>query len=108
MSKHTPGPWKASGFADMGLVHPGARVRIIWSPGESMDVAYAAPTASPADEALLAAAPELLEALEAFLGLDGHADTACNSIACVCGQEEKYEEVSRRARAAIRKAKGEA
>lgn len=92
MSKHTPGPWKASGFADVGLTHPGASFRIIWSPSESMDVAYAAPTASPADEALLAAAPELLAALERIMR---------RAADCVCSECEQ-------AHAAIKKAKGEA
>ncbi len=100
MSKHTPGPWEANGY------HIRQRVTGTRSIAE---VAYTGPHHTPAheypkscrlvDEAnarLIAAAPDLLEALEAIMGSDVF---EWNGSAAFWLQDK--------VRAAIAKAKGE-
>ena len=92
MANHTKGPWKAkrlSTYQDPGWVvlwpdNGGAHMRRLDSSGN-----FTGP-----DAALIAAAPELLEALEDALG----------ALVC-CGKD--YEWVTSKARAAIEKATGQ-
>jgi len=110
---YTPGPWRSveSGTVNLPAFDIEASKktggwRLITCLASSTHTSAEYDEQMKANAHLIAAAPELLEALEALVDLDGHAYAACNSTACVCGQEEKYEEVSRRARAAVLKAKG--
>ena len=70
MSKHTPGPW----FCPTPL-HGTFYVEARIDGGMLQEVASCGPTADPAQQAanarLIAAAPELLESLDAALGLIG-------------------------------------
>ena len=98
MSKHTPGPW----FCPTPL-HGTFYVEARIDGGMLQEVASCGPTAEPSQQAanarLIAAAPELLEALHGMLALDeehhqrGHCDDD------VCAEVRK-------ARAAIAKATG--
>lgn len=95
MSKHTPGPWET----DRNNVHSGQIATIhhclnndwveVWSPNWPADE-----DEQEANARLIAAAPELLEALEGF-------------VACwdACASPVEFAE---KARAAIAKARGEA
>jgi hypothetical protein len=100
---HTPGPWKALMlFADGKVIRRDAWQ--IWTPG--YDVATYVPGAAPirkeADARLIAAAPELLEACEAFVetfpiyGWDNDTSLA-----------HKRDELWPKFRAALAKARGE-
>lgn len=76
-SKHTPGPWET----DRNNVHPGHIATIdcrfssdrvvIWSPYWPKDDAE-----QEANARLIAAAPDLLDALEEIVGYTGGAETA--------------------------------
>lgn len=65
-AKHTPGPWKAYRFSDKGGV---ARIAIVGAQPSSLIVAKtcAAEGEDEANARLIAAAPELLEALRGLL-----------------------------------------
>ncbi len=67
--KHTPGPWK---FIERNPAPaPGFAYVIKHDPRQPSDVAWpVALSCCPADARLIAAAPELLKALEAFLNGD--------------------------------------
>lgn len=98
MSKHTPGPWAYSAdFSDYDSIHTDFRLdagdmEIIGGCG-----CCGSPTiSSEADARLIAAAPELLEALEAFISIDYRSWDA--------NAQTKWEACC----AAIAKAKGEA
>lgn len=58
MNKHTPGPWKAKYTVDFGVV--------VAPDGEDVAVIYGRrdPTAKKSDTRLIAAAPDLLDALK--------------------------------------------
>lgn len=68
MKAHMSGPWKHSGQITLKLPHGAGDwdTSIIQSTSARLDVAYLAPTAHEEDGWLLAAAPELLSALEAL------------------------------------------
>lgn len=119
MSEHTPGPWVA-GRPDMSTIVDGVPSKWIYA-GDAY-VAVASGLASPdwdvvmANARLIAAAPELLEALESCLGLiesdiyipePGHIcggpDSMCDSD---CAFAASAYGIISRARAAITKAKG--
>ena len=94
MSKHTPGPWRVVDSWNDYMVESQNGEEIIWQDGP-----HDTPTINEANARLIAAAPDLLEALESMLqsflitqSLDDYPiDAPCN-----------------KARAAIAKAKGEA
>lgn len=99
MSKHTPGPWINAGNGDIIAIHP-------TQCGGVKDVCTVYMTESDEDDAnarLIAAAPDLLAALEMILPilLDWHSDFP-DSVG------SKEEPAVRAARAAIAKAKGDA
>ena len=93
MSKHTPGPWRVVDSWTDHMVEGQNGEEIIWQDGP-----HNTPTINKANARLIAAAPELLEALEHMLqsflitqSLDDYPiEAPCN-----------------KARAAIAKAKGE-
>jgi hypothetical protein len=88
MKKHTPGPWRiVTSWYDYMVEGPNGE-EIIWQDG-----AYDTPTISKADAYLMAAAPDLLEALRSIT------DAADEKRVT-----EKHYEI---ARAAIAKATGE-
>ena len=94
MSKHTPGPWVVESLVDGFDIHapePGCFVATTSDP----EMIWGAVTRK-GDAHLIAAAPELLEALEELL-------------ACTEGQAiyNFMEPQKKKARAAIAKAKGE-
>ena len=92
MSKHTPGPWRVVDSWNDHMVESQNGEEIIWQDGP-----HDTPTINEANARLIAAAPDLLEALESMLqsflitqSLDDYPiDAPCN-----------------KARAAIAKAKG--
>ncbi len=89
MSEHSPGPWDFCKF-DYSIYRVGE-----WTCVASFSDAYL-PT--PADARLMAAAPDLLEAVELMVSQYG----------CACGQRGCNRcEYSRIAREAIQKARGE-
>lgn len=88
MSKHTPGPWKIVDAWNYYMVEGQNDEEIIWQDGP-----YQTPTINKANACLIAAAPDLLEALEAIVG---------NS-----SIQRVSDELHAKARAAIAKAKGE-
>ena len=93
MNKHTPGPWRVVDSWNDYMVEGQNGEEIIWQDGP-----HNTPTINKANARLIAAAPDLLEALESMLqsflitqSLDDYPiDAPCN-----------------KARAAIAKAKGE-
>jgi gentisate 1,2-dioxygenase len=90
MSKHTPGPWKIVDAWNDHMVEGQNGEEIIWQDGP-----HGTPTINEANARLIAAAPDLLEALENLADyVDERAgDNECRPI--------------ENARAAIAKAKGE-
>jgi hypothetical protein len=98
MTKHTQGPWHITGNKTKYIE---ARIRDGWL----QEVASVGPTESdngygPQQEAnarLIAAAPELLEALQEILAIDGHSSLT----------REDSDKLDAKARAAIAKATGE-
>lgn len=95
-TKHTPGPWEVTGDrdSDEGLTVEarGGEVAFIAS-----TTGYA--RADIANAFLIAAAPELLEALEHMVAVSNWATTIQS--------EEQYDAMIANAEAAIRKAKGD-
>ena len=89
MSKHTPGPWKIVDAWNYYMVEGQNDEEIIWQDGP-----YQTPTINKANACLIAAAPDLLKALEEI---------------SLCSQNSmsSKDECGRIARAAIAKAKGE-
>jgi hypothetical protein len=85
---HTPGPWEFDPI-DRVIVKGGA------------EIAHMGRSANGADVRLIAAAPELLEALEAF-------DKAAKESTTIIGFAAKAFKLLTKTRAAIAKAKGEA
>ena len=87
---HTPGPWTVPGatFAESQPGEMGTAYFVLGSDGRPI-------SANAADADLIAAAPDLLEALEAFVAaydafepIDGIAIQACTAIAKARGGEE--------------------
>ena len=91
MSKHTPGPWRVVDSWNDYMVESQNGEEIIWQDGP-----HNTPTINEANARLIAAAPDLLEALENLADyIDERAgDNECRPL--------------ENARAAIAKAKGEA
>lgn len=91
MSKHTPGPWRVVDSWNDHMVEGQNGEEIIWQDGP-----HETPTINKANACLIAAAPDLLEALENLADyIDERAgDNECRPL--------------ENARAAIAKAKGEA
>lgn len=92
MSEHTPGPWEAVGYnAEQWVVYTNARIQTI------TDIL------SESDARLIAAAPDLVAALEAMI--DG---TSCVQYGPACEAHGGYWPCPQlAARAAIAKARGE-
>ena len=88
MSKHTPGPWKIVDAWNYYMVEGQNDEEIIWQDGP-----YQTPVINKANACLIAAAPDLLEALEAIVG-----DSSIQRVS---------DDLHAKARAAIAKAKGE-
>ena len=104
-TKHTPGPWrtKREGFS---TVYVEARI----DGGLIQEVAACGPTEAgleqqEANARLIAAAPELLDALIALLGV---APSKAPGAGLIVGAEEKHANALQAARAAIKKATGDA
>jgi hypothetical protein len=96
--QHTPGPWKATEL-DSGLWNVHAANRPVKPPICALDF-------SPEDAHLIAAAPEMLEALEYFMPQiqELHSQTSeCGIGQCDCPLAQEW----RKAEALIRKARGE-
>ncbi|HGO9515755.1 hypothetical protein [Pseudomonas aeruginosa] len=71
MSKHTPGPWEIERYSD-GLIQIVGDVRIVSDDEENVTtVVEAVSRGDEANARLIAAAPELLEACQAFKRLYG-------------------------------------
>jgi hypothetical protein len=107
-AKHTPGPWT--------LTADGAGWYIECSPERGHSVAYiraeigeedpdTSDDEKEANARLIAAAPELLEALIALLGV---APSKAPGAGLIVGAEEKHANALQAARAAIKKATGDA
>ena len=107
-AKHTPGPWT--------LTADGAGWYIECSPERGHSVAYiraeigeedpdTSDDEKEADARLIAAAPELLDALIALLGV---APSKAPGAGLIVGAEEKHANALQAARAAIKKATGDA
>lgn len=96
MNKHTPGPWKIVDAWNDHMVEGQNGEEIIWQDGP-----HDTPTINKANACLIAAAPDLLEALYAMLSYT--ADLNANQ-----GFDEYDHAAVKNARAAIAKAKGEA
>lgn len=98
MSAHTPGPWKLDGV--MAMDSP---LWIVSIPGEQARIEIADYSSeSEANARLIAAAPDLLEALEDMVFLADGAMAAANRD----GAEYRPDEELRDAKAAIAKARG--
>lgn len=110
MSKHTPGPWRANA-KPMGnpygvITEHGENEN--WSICNDGGRFIAAIKMQPEEEAnarLIAAAPEMLEALESALNVEGAARAGSQFIPAYEGLDTGYH--FEKVRAAIRKAKGE-
>ena len=89
MNKHTPGPWRVVDSWDDYMVESQNGEEIIWQDGP-----HQTPAIKEADAYLIAAAPDLLEALVAIVG-----DSSIQRVS---------DDLHKKARAAIAKAKGEA
>ena len=109
MSKHTPGPWSV-GATRHYKCSGGAEVAIHYGPAESMGncIAHAyghGPSGdAEADARLIAAAPELLEALRGMM--DAYADL-CDDVTPSYQTYERRKARVDAARVAIAKATGE-
>lgn len=68
-AKHTPGPWQAQREGELARLFGGPDGRFV----------ARVEGASAADARLIAAAPELLEALQAFMALDRTFSTICDA-----------------------------
>ena len=90
MSDHTPGPWKWDGHLEQAIITADSGEEVLWGCG----CCDSPRLLCEADARLIAAAPELLEALENLLKVhEGEGGTQCHA--------------GDIARAAIAKAKGE-
>ena len=103
-AKHTPGPWTWHPTA----LHPA--VRSVGTPdaGPRRICTVGTMNGNPVDKAtarLIAAAPELLDALIALLGV---APSKAPGAGLIVGAEEKHANALQAARAAIKKATGDA
>lgn len=102
MAEHTPGPWALERTVDGDLVcitHGGT------SPDPVIDVGCGDLLVSnPADAALIAAAPEMLEALKLFMDLASKKQNIEKMLACGLGDE--LIKASDAGIAALRKAEG--
>ena len=101
MSKHTPGPWAAESEGSIVAVESGRDagrviVELARADGRSVGGTKAMDAAMEANARLIAAAPELLEALQAL-------EWAVDGVAYI---QEEYAEQVAKARAAIAKATG--
>jgi hypothetical protein len=104
VSKHTPGPWKvAPSWDDWTVVGPN-KEEIIFQDGP-----YQTPTIRQPDAQLIAAAPELLEALIAITDYTFTASYcgALKNTACRCSTTCPIVAVIAKSRATIAKAIGE-
>ena len=99
-AKHTPGPWVAR-------PDPNAFLSDDWCIGLADSLANIDKVAvcSERDARLIAAAPELLDALIALLGV---APSKAPGAGLIVGAEEKHANALQAARAAIKKATGDA
>ena len=103
-AKHTPGPWTLHPTA----LHPA--VRSVGTPGAGPRriCTVGSMNGNPVDKAnarLIAAAPELLDALIALLGV---APSKAPGAGLIVGAEEKHANALQAARAANKKATGDA
>jgi hypothetical protein len=105
MSKHTPGPWELVGD---GVICQAEGYPVLAGRGlEEHDYITAAEAG--ANAALIAAAPELLAALEGYLAyqpLDDRFDHCGNMNATQLSERDRYVKIRSAARAAVAKAKG--
>lgn len=131
MSKHTPGPWEYRVTADFLGIFPIASKTEICSLGlaPARDWPNGEAEETLANGRLIAAAPDLLEALEALLNADAltgveslvagwngppekpyspHPSNLGAQIKTTCGRIYKLDATMKAARAAIAKARGEA
>ena len=92
MSKHTPGPWRVVDSWNDHMVEGQNGEEIIWQDGP-----HDTPTINEANARLIAAAPDLLAALEQLVAVKDYSDR-------IWGATFDWDA----ARAAIAKAKGEA
>jgi hypothetical protein len=106
MSKHTPGPWHVvCHTSEDGRIGPGDDWTV-YGRNTTHAIAFEGghnPHAE-ADARLIAAAPDLLEALQALLELDVYAD--CPGLVSVGGYDNSDAEEVIKARAAIQRAVG--
>ena len=103
-AKHTPGPWTLHPTA----LHPAVRSAGTPDAGPRRICTVGTMNGNPVDKAnarLIAAAPELLEALIALLGV---APSKAPGAGLIVGAEEKHANALQAARAAINKATGDA
>lgn len=102
-TKHTPGPWSYR----KAQTHPTSKVYSYEVFTPAYDVASATPHVGirkEADARLMAAAPDLLEALEEMLAV---APSRAPAAGVIVGIEDRHANAISKARAAIAKAKGE-
>ena len=107
MSKHTPGPWYADKIQDraaFNIFTPGQCTALLTLEPGKYDGADPRVGSVEANARLIAAAPDLLEALRALLAVAPyHAPGAAHG---VMGAEERHASAIKAARAAIAKAEG--
>ena len=109
MSKHTPGPWSVREYsADIQIIagnfrEPALVRRIV---GASNDCQTALRIEQAANARLIAAAPELLEALRDALAAMEHMGDVMNGMDIVTDEDEAHFPAFAKARAAITKAEG--
>jgi hypothetical protein len=104
MGEHTPGPWR-HGRLDMTTITE-REVKFVYGPGNSPNLVAMADCSKDewrANARLIAAAPELLEALRELPGRDPR-----EGLPCWCGAKEpqNHHDYCMKARAAIAKAEG--
>lgn len=103
MNKHTPGPWSAVIGSSFWTVEEGGGQRIANTlDSECVFIGSDEYNHSEANAHLIAAAPDLLEALESALEAFEEIQGSCSTDRIICQEE------SQKARAAIAKAKGQA
>ena len=94
---HTPGPWRSEPYPHYGAMD-GAQIR---APGSYIGVVY-----RQANGRLIAAAPDLLSALEELSSMYGHAwDRVDGALVMMGSSIERFENAHEKARAALAKAK---
>lgn len=116
MSAYTSGPWYVERFGIIVTEIDGIRRQLASTTGDVVthgDPSTDVVALQQANAALIAAAPELLEALEALMyGVEDASPLVCGNCAPsraqgeVCTHMEQINQRMGRARAAIRKAKG--